>query len=351
MPPLAPPGRSSETEGVPGSAGQPETTVNAAGHSWSVSIVVPVLNGARTISACIDALLEQDYDKSLYEIIVVDNGSTDDTRLLVSRYPVTLLREESIRTSYAARNRGAAQARGEIVAFIDSDCVAARDWLRELVAPFRNDRCGAAAGTIGDATPGTLCEEFSARIQPFARPTRGNLRTLLTANVAIRREVLETLGGFDAQLPTGGDVDLGWRIQRGLGLELLDAPDAEVRHVHRSTLGAVFAQFRRYGLSEILLTTLYSGRGGSTKPAEQYWRLCRQLRACVSYTLAFAVQGVRWAFGRADRRKVLWPIFLLTVELGNISGKIEGLISTRLYRRNPYANPRLPKRDSVMRSG
>ncbi|MGH7489232.1 MAG: glycosyltransferase, partial [bacterium] len=237
---------------------------------WSVSIVVPVLNGAKTISSCIEALLEQDYDKSLYEIIVVDNGSTDDTRAIAGRYPVILLLEESIRTSYAARNRGVAQARGEIVAFIDSDCIAASDWLRELVAPFSSDRCGAAAGAIGDAAPATLCEEFSARIQPFARPERSNLRTLLTANVAVRRDVLAALGGFNAQLPTGGDVDLGWRIQRDLGLDLLDAPRAAVRHVHRSNFSGLFAQFRRYGLSEILLTTLYSGGAGSAKPAEQY---------------------------------------------------------------------------------
>jgi glycosyltransferase involved in cell wall biosynthesis len=99
----------------------------------SVSVVVPVYNGASTIGACLEALLAQTYDPALTEIIVVDNNSTDGTPDLVARYPVALLHERDIQTSYAARNRGVAHAGREIVAMTDADCVPEPDWLAQLI--------------------------------------------------------------------------------------------------------------------------------------------------------------------------------------------------------------------------
>ena len=300
-----------------------------------VSVVVPVRNRAEPIAACIEALLAQTYRQ--LEIIVVDNDSSDETRDVVRRYPVKLAEERAIRTSYAARNCGIDYARGEIVAFIDSDCIAEPHWIGELIAPFADERCGAAVGTIHDAPSRTLCEEYSSRIDPFARPTHGGLRTLLTANAAVRRSTLIRVGFFDERLPTAGDVDLGWRIQMQLGLSIVDAPAAVVSHVHRSTFRGVFRQYARYGLSEILLTTLYRGAAGSRPPKRQLPQMARQLRACVTYVLGFA-----WRFmsGPFDRRRFLWPLFLLTVETGNLAGKVGGLWSTRFHRRNPYPNDR-----------
>jgi cellulose synthase/poly-beta-1,6-N-acetylglucosamine synthase-like glycosyltransferase len=270
------------------------------------------------------------------EILIVDNGSTDDTRAIVARYPVTLLVEDSIHTSYAARNCGVRHARGEVVAFTDADCIAAPDWLDQLVAPLADDTVGAALGQIADASPLTLWQELSNRIRPFARPVRRGLATLLTANVAIRRAVLEEVGLFAERLPTAGDVDLGWRIQQQLGLRLVDVPGAAVAHIHRSTLRGVFKQYRRYGLSEIILTTLHRGNAGSTTPRAQLARMFRQLRACASYVLSFIFRLAAWPFRRSDRRELLWPVFLLAVEVGNLAGKISGLARTRYYRRNPY---------------
>ena len=302
-----------------------------------VTVVVPVRNGAATIGACIEALLAQDYPRDFVEIIVVDNGSADETRDVVARYPVTLLVELEVRTSYAARNRGIAQASGEVIAFTDADCVALSDWLTHLVAPLADATVGAAVGTVGDAAPDTLCEEFTARVQPFARPQRCGLQTLLTGNVAMRRSTLEALDRFDERLPTGGDVDLGWRMQRNLGLRLADVPEATVLHKHRSTFRQVFAQFRRYGLSEILLATLHGGNNGS-KPVR---RMLAQARAMGSYGVSLTYRVMRSTLRGFDRRYVLWPWFLFTVEAGNVAGKLEGLIATRGFRRNPYPNPRL----------
>lgn len=308
-----------------------------------VSVVVPVKNGAATIAQCIEALLGQDYPRALTEILVVDSGSTDDTRLAVSRYPVTLLGGADVLTSYAARNCGIAHASGDVIALTDADCTPEPDWLRRLVAPLEDPTVGAVAGTVADAPPASLCEEFTARVTPFARPERGGLQTLLTGNVAIRRATLEALGRFDERLPTAGDVDLGWRMQRRLGLGVHEAADARVVHRHRSTFRGVFAQYRRYGSSEVLLTTLYGGGAGSLTAGQQVRRMADQMRAMASYVIGFLWRSGVSLFRGFDRRYVLWPLFLLTVESGNFLGKVGALFATRFYRRNPYSNPRVER--------
>lgn len=305
-----------------------------------VSVVVPVLNCAATIGACLDGLLAQTYPRELTEIIVVDNDSRDATPAIASQYPVTVLVEDRIHTSYAARNRGIEHATGEVVAFLDGDCVAHVEWLAHLIPPLADERVGAVLGTVDDAQPQTLCEEFTARIQPFARPLRDGLKTLLTVNVAARRSTLEALDGFDERLPTGGDVDLGWRMQRR-GLTLVDAPEARVAHRHRTTFRGVHAQYRRYGFAEMLLATLH---GTNARGAARHVRpMLAQGRAMASYVVSLFVRAARSVVRGIDRRYLLWPAFLLAAESGNVRGKIEGLLRTRGCRRNPFPNARLER--------
>lgn len=301
----------------------------------SVSVVVPVHNGGATIAACIESLLAQTIGP---EIIVVDNNSTDGTPDIVSRYPVTLLHEGDIQTSYAARNRGIVQARGEIVAMTDADCVAQPDWLEKLIEPFANADVGAVLGVIADSPPQSVIEEFTGLVQPFAHPDRSGLKSLITANVAIRRSAFESIGLFDESLPTGGDVDFGWRLQLQTRLKVVDAPSAIVLHRHRDSLSDVFSQFRRYGLSEIVLATLYQGRAGSVKGMREAWRMANQIRALLSYVISLVTRFIRWPLHRFERRYLLWPIFLMAVESGNVLGKLDGLLATRFYRRNPFRN-------------
>lgn len=113
-----------------------------------VSVAVPIYNGEQTICALLDSLLRQDYPKELYEIIVVDNNSKDRTRSLVERYPVMLLQEHEIQSSYAARNRGIKHAKHSVLAFIDGDCVATRQWLYEGVRALEAHSADLAGGKV-----------------------------------------------------------------------------------------------------------------------------------------------------------------------------------------------------------
>ena len=108
----------------------PETP--PAGGTPAISVVVPFFDSRRHIAACLDALLAQDDVGGPFEVILVDNGSTDGSASIVARYPDVVLLEERTPGAYAARNAGIRRARAPIVAFTDADCVADRHWLRAI---------------------------------------------------------------------------------------------------------------------------------------------------------------------------------------------------------------------------
>ena len=101
-----------------------------------MSVIVPVHDGAETIGRCLDALCGLDYPEHAVEVVVVDNRSTDTTREIVASYPVRLVEERGVQSSYAARNRGVMASTGEVLAFTDADCIPDRGWLRALVWPL-----------------------------------------------------------------------------------------------------------------------------------------------------------------------------------------------------------------------
>ena len=227
-----------------------------------VSVVVPAYNAAATIEACLQSLLAQDYPRERYEVVVVDNNSSDETAAIVARYPVQLLQERSRQSSYAARNRGIEAARGELVAFTDADCVAEPNWLTCLVEGHTDATVGAFAGRVLALRPETILEQFAQRrrqVSQDASMACSFLPYAITANVAYRRDILRALGGFDEQLISGGDADLSWRLQQVCGRAIRFNRDAIVHHKHRSTLKSFWRQHRLYGYGTAMLYQRYAG--------------------------------------------------------------------------------------------
>ena len=308
-----------------------------------VTVIVPAYNAAATIAACIESLLDQRYPSDALRVIVVDNNSEDGTADIIRRYPVTLAFEMEIQTSYAARNRGIALAHGEIVAFLDSDCVADRNWLHNLVQPFADQDVGVVGGKRASQQPdenAALVELFLAQVlthddrlydesEPYGFPT---------ANVAYRTSALHKVGIFDAQMPGGGDVDLAWRVQIYGGYRGVFVPEAIVYHKHHASLSGHFRQFRRYGFNDMVLTTLYREQAFERRtPVYQLVVIARQTRAIATYGLSFTIRLFRWRRWRANRLYLASPVFLSVMESGSLIGKFEGLIRTRFLRRNPYS--------------
>lgn len=202
-----------------------------------VSIVVPVYNGQRTIDDCVRSLLDLSASDPEFELIIVDNASTDGTAGLLARYGERArILYEARRGPSAARNRGLMNARGEIVAFTDADCVVHRDWLREIVRPLEDPAVGIVGGTILAREPCNDIERFGERIHDhrlaieYYQPPYA-----ITMNWASRRAVLESVGPFDPDLLRGEDGDLAYRIVQA-GYRITFAPGAVVYHSNERTL-------------------------------------------------------------------------------------------------------------------
>jgi cellulose synthase/poly-beta-1,6-N-acetylglucosamine synthase-like glycosyltransferase len=208
-----------------------------------VSVVVPVRDGEDTIAACLDAILATDYPSDRREVLIVDNGSSDGTAAVIQARPVRYLHEPERGVSHA-RNHGIAASRGEILAFVDADCLVEPQWLTELVRPFEDPEVGAVAGDLQHVTPTTAAERQAARLlgnwQRFAFTS--NPAYPITANAAYRRDVIERIGGFDIHMTRAQDVELGLRFQERSGRRLAYAERATARHRNRTTHRGLFRQ-------------------------------------------------------------------------------------------------------------
>jgi cellulose synthase/poly-beta-1,6-N-acetylglucosamine synthase-like glycosyltransferase len=228
-----------------------------------VSVIVPVRDGASTIAACLDAILATDYPADRREILAVDNASRDGTADLIRARPVRYLRE-SARGVSNARNRGIAEAQGEICAFLDADCVVEPQWLTELVRPFEDPEVGSVGGNLEHAPPTNAAERQAVRLlgdwQQFAFAS--NPAYPITANAAYRRDVLERIGSFDPHMVRAQDVELGLRFQERSGLRLAFAERATAHHRNRSTQSGFFRQQLGWAYGAGLVGIKYEAMGG-----------------------------------------------------------------------------------------
>jgi GT2 family glycosyltransferase len=219
-----------------------------------VSIVVCARNAASTLDDCLRAIARVDYPS--VEAIVVDDGSTDTTAEIAGGFPnVRLMRIPGSGLS-VARNIGARAASGEIVAYVDADVRVEPDWLNYLVQPFLRGDAVAVGG------PNRVPPDDDWFAQCVARAPGGPTHVLLDdtvaehvpgCNLAIRRQALLEIGGFDRIfLRAGDDVDVCWRLQ-DCGGRIEFAPSAHVWHHHRSHLLAYWRQQVGYGEGEAWL--------------------------------------------------------------------------------------------------
>jgi GT2 family glycosyltransferase len=230
-----------------------------------VSVVVCTYDGGRTLDQCLRSLQALDYPD--YEVIVVDDGSTDDTRAILQRFPdVRAIHQPNCGLS-VARNVGWNAANGAIVAYTDSDCFADPDWLTHLV--YQLERSSAAAVGGPNLTPedGRLaaCVAASPGQPTHILESDQVAEHIPGCNMAFRREALLAINGFDpVYRKAGDDVDVCWRLQQA-GLWISFAPGAFVWHHRRHTARAYLRQQAGYGEAEALLRfkhpDRFNGRG------------------------------------------------------------------------------------------
>ncbi len=217
-----------------------------------VSVIVAVRNSATTIRACIDSLRALDYPAEMLELIVVDNGSTDGTADVLKQFRDQLcVLYEKKRGVSAARNRGFREARGEMVALTDADCVVAPDWISRIVSPLQDERVGIVGGRILARRPCNAVELYGETIHDHCQAIEGFAPGyVITMNWCSRRTVVMQVGGFDEDLLRVGDVDLSWRILQK-GYRLAYEPAAIVYHQNEKTLFGLFHEGYTHGYNGV----------------------------------------------------------------------------------------------------
>lgn len=201
------------------------------------SVVVPAFNAEKTIGKCLEALERQGFRG--YEVIVVDDGSRDNTGEVAKQFPkARVVREENAGPA-VARNNGAKNAKGEIVVFTDSDCIAEPNWLEEMLKPFADKRVAGVQGRYKSGRRGLIARIIQLEIEKsYAKMGKqDSIDFIATYSAAYRKIVFEKLGGFDTSFPmaSGEDTDFSFRVHES-GQKMVFNPNAIVHHAHPTSL-------------------------------------------------------------------------------------------------------------------
>lgn len=203
-----------------------------------ISIIVPTFNGAARIGQTLDALRDQSKQHTA-EILVVNDGSTDNTAEVVRRYSGVRLINQANAGPAAARNRGAAEALGAIILFTDDDCVPTPEWLPAMLAPFADPEVVGAKGIYR-----TLQKSIVARFVQIEYEDKYRMMSSFeyidfvdTYSAAFRRERFLEMTGYDTSFPVAcaEDIELSYRMS-GRGWKMKFVPNAIVYHTHPDTL-------------------------------------------------------------------------------------------------------------------
>ena len=232
-----------------------------------VSIIIPVYNRENDIGECLQSLLALDYPSEKREIIVVDDCSEDDTRSVVRGYQARLLVLSENSGPSAARNAGVAAARGDIAAFVDSDCIADPAWLRDLVPYFCDSRNVLVGGYVDSYYTESRMDRYEESNSPLCMGKElvigyGEKSDFYvpTCNMLVRKEAYLLVGGLNEKQRVGEDVDLCWKLKER-GARLLYVPKGRVKHKHRNRFFETFSRRFAYGTSEALLHAAHEQAG------------------------------------------------------------------------------------------
>jgi hypothetical protein len=203
-----------------------------------VSFVVPVRNDAARLDRCLRSIRAGTYPPELVEIVVADNGSTDNSAAVARSHGAVVLDLPGLRLG-ALRNRAAAAAGGAVLAFVDADHEIVPGWIPAAVSTLDGPGVAAAGAACFPPDPGTWVQRLYDRLRPH--PSRAErVDWLGSGNMAVKRTAFEAAGGFDVSLETCEDVDLCRKIRAG-GHEIV--ADPRLRNIHYGdpgTLGRVF---------------------------------------------------------------------------------------------------------------
>lgn len=249
-----------------------------------ISIIIPVYNDPQGIRDTLESLVNQTYPH--YEIIVADNGSKDSTLKVVNdfseKYPglIEVVVEDSIQSSYAARNKGIKAAKGSIIAFVDADMSVKNDWVQKITESMEKNKADYLACRVD------IYSDDESLISKYNILTGFPLEEYVytrhfapTCCLIVKRKIFDELGDFDSNLISGGDYEFGVRVYNS-GKQLFYDPEIVMYHPARSTLKQLIKKSFRIGRGFYQLSSRYPNVGKgvnkntlskSTNPRKKGW--------------------------------------------------------------------------------
>ncbi len=214
-----------------------------------VSVIVPVLDDFERLRICLRALERQTWPKAQLEVLVVDNGSRGDIGPVLEPFDFVRLLREAAPGSYSARNRALPEARGEVLAFTDADCVPDAEWIAQGVAALQQAGGKAVVGGDVEVFPRdgdhpTWAEDFELALGFSQQSYIEEKHYCATANMFTSPEIFAQVGPFNDALKSGGDQEWGQRAFAA-GVPLVYAKSAIVRHPARHTFAQLFKKRAR----------------------------------------------------------------------------------------------------------
>ncbi len=280
------------------------------------SIIVPFLNEEKYIGECAASLTGQDFPKDKYEIIFIDNGSTDDSPNIVGKFDNIRLLRENKRNVYTARNRGINAARGDIIAFTDADCIVAGDWLSRIYDVMKEPDIFVALGNVsfncGRFSVLRLFEDCqNARADYMMRVMTKRKYYGYTNNMAVRADVFKRFGPM-AEWPVPGDTEIIQRcVMNDRSCRILYFDRMKAHHLEVQDIVTWLKKAFFYGKHNVLIKR----------------KTLTMLETFRIYRHCFARNGYR------NRKKIIFTIFMTIGDVFYIAGMAMGVLEFLLIRR------------------
>lgn len=299
-----------------------------------ISVIVPVYNEEKNVRLLIERLLDLNFPRNKYEVIVVDNNSKDNTSEIIKEFQVIYLCEKK-QSSYAARNKGIKESKGDILAFIDGDCIPDKDWLKNAITHFINEDVDIIAGniilSINYPSPLKLIDIYQLIAMGERQKDSEKEGKCAGGNLIVKKEIFEKIGYFDESLISGGDGEWTKRaINNGFTLRYCN--DVKVYHPPEG----FFSLFKRsirigYGIAQIhyLLHRSFNLSALDNNRSKNIIQ-----RGLEIYYRSIRLFWNSYKQGKINKGKLLVLIFLsILLKSASFYGIVKGFLFLKLYRK------------------